>query len=336
MIKNYIYALALSCATTVAFAQKDVTLGIAGAAPTVDGIMDALYTDPLNMPMQNITNCIVASKACGGIIPATNCVTVAKWTAVYDNAAIYIFASVIDANKEANDKIELFLSMDNDRTSNCPLDWPRAYNANTFQLELNEAALGALKVNSPNGQSSTVESAISVVTATGYDVEVKLIFSEMDFLSGLTPVAGRKIGFDIANNDFVGPTGDDKNQLYWNACCNNRNWTEATNFGIITLGAVVLDNGVGTNKLTSLINKVSVFPNPAANEVNVKINAKDNDNVNVSIINSLSQKVYTSNEAIGAGENLKTISTANLANGIYTVVISKGNLNTTEMVVINK
>ena len=336
MIKNYIYALALSCAATVAFAQKDVKIAKlkTGTTVIVDGVADAVYSDALNIPMQSIANCMAGVTDCGLTTPATNCKNVAKWTAVYNEEAIYIFASVVDNNKVAGDKIELFFSMDNDRTSNCPGNWPRAYNANTFQLELNGSAQGAVVPASPNGMVGAIESVKSVVTATGYDVEVKMIFSEMDFLSGKLPVAGRKIGFDIANNDAL--VGEEKAQSMWNACCVNRNWTESTSFGTLTLGDQEVAGVTSTNNLTSLVNKMTVYPNPAAGKVNLRISAVANDNVNIALVNSLSQKMYTSNQTLAAGETTHEINTENLANGIYTVVISKGNLNTTEMVVINK
>ena len=361
MIKNYIYALALSCAATVAFAQKDVKIAKlkAGTTIIVDGVADAAYIDPLNMSMQSISNCMLEIETCNSTSPASNCLTTGKWTAVYDQNAIYVFISILDKTLKGGDAVELFFAMDNNRLSTCgtpaAATWPRSYNATTFQLVSSSPIATKFTIGSPNGMASAAAVNAVKVTATGYDIEVKLLCSDdgADFLTSnpitllpLTLIPGRKIGFDVSsNNDDTGvlnAKGENtrQSQIMWNACCENRNWSEPLKFGTLSLGDQVVvgvpDQGVGTNNLTSLVNTMTVYPNPAAGKVNLRISAVANDNVNIALVNSLSQKVYTSNLTLVAGETNHEINTENLANGIYTVVISKGNLNTTEMVVINK
>jgi hypothetical protein len=332
MTKNYILAAMLSFGSLVAFGQsKDYFVGkLGGVTVTVDGNMDEIYGLSNRLAgMSTISNCIVLDNACGIVTPATNCTGSAKFAAVYNDEKLYVYAEVMDATPSSLvDGVELFFSMKNDRTSNCPGNWPRGYDAATFQI-ISTNPTGTLAVESPNGQIANITASASKAIAGGYSIEFELDFFEADFLSGLTVELGRKIGFDISVNQGEG--GPRISQMMWSACCGDRNWTEATNFGTLTL-----DDVVATNKLTSLINSVSLAPNPANNMLKLTVNAKNQDELAVSIINSLSQKVYSNTFNTVAGETFQEINTSNLAEGIYTVVLSKNGLNTTEKLVIKK
>ncbi|TAH25592.1 MAG: T9SS C-terminal target domain-containing protein [Cytophagales bacterium] len=331
MIKNYILATMFASIASLSMAQmKNYTVGKTLSTIKVDGVIDADY---MAGGMQMLENCIDNSTLDCNMPPATGCDKTTKWAALWNDNSLFVVAEVVDANLGTGDAIELFFSMTNDKTSNCPANWPRAYNASTFQIVSGSPTgnLDSLKVSSPNGQVGNVVAQAAKLTANGYIMEFELSWFEMDFLTtpALIPVIGRKIGFDISNNQGIATRTA---QSMWNQNGGNRNWTDPSGFGTITLGDVV--NSV--NKLNSLVNKVSIAPNPAADLVNVTINAKQQDEVSISIINSLSQKVYNNNQAVVAGETKHEIATDNLPNGIYTVVISKGNLSATEKLVINK
>ena len=239
-MKTKLFLLAASLWCTQSFGQKVLEIGKTSTAPTIDGV--------LNEPQWNISNGItnqinMDAIDCGIITPATNNKNTASFGAFYDDEYLYVGVKVMDANLTIGDEVQLYFSMDNDRTSNCPGNWPRAYNANTFELMFNP--LGGGSVNSPNGMASAVESFKSSLVPGGYIVEIKLLWSEMDFLSGLNLFEGRKIGFDVGVNDQLFPTS--VAQIMWNNCCSNRNWTEATNFGIIQLNTNVCNKPVIEN-----------------------------------------------------------------------------------------
>ena len=233
-MKTKLFLLAASLWCTQSFGQKVLEIGKSFSEPTIDGVLNESAWNISN----SITNQIAESTECGYSIPATNNTNSATFGAFYDDNYLYVGVQVKDFNILQNDGIELFLSMDNDRTSNCPGNWPRAYNANTFQIII--SAFGA--VSSPNGMVSAVESFKVSLIPGGYVAEIKMPWSEMDFLSGLTVNRGRKIGFDIGVTDEI--PNQSRAELMWNNCCANRNWTEATNFGTIQLGTDVCNSPV--------------------------------------------------------------------------------------------
>ncbi len=92
----------------------------------------------------------------------------------------------------------------------------------------------------------------------------------------------------------------------------------------------------GTDKITNLVTNISLYPNPATNEANITINALQNDVVTLEVVNALSQKVYSAIQPITAGQTVHSIPTAQLKQGVYTVIISKDNSSTSKILVINK
>jgi len=345
MQKTLLIILAV-CASSLSYAQKNYNVQKIHTPPIVDGVADELYSYLWTSKVQDITNCIRESLQCEIATPATNCTNMVQWVSAMDEDFLYVFVSVQDNQINKEDGVSLYFAMDNDRTSNCPNNWPRAYNANTFEIvAINPADP---KVSSPNGMGAAVEAAKVQLTNCGYNIEFKLSFSEMDFLTGLKPINGRKIGFDISNYN---QDGLEKSQLMWNNCCSNRNWTESTNFGTLTFdeGKIYRRSAdspanhlgdinicTGSEKITSLVSHLSIYPNPAANEVQVNIKALQNEQISVEIVNALSQKVYSSSIAITAGENSHLIPTSQLQNGVYTVFIQKDNRSTSKILVINK
>lgn len=341
-MQKTLFIILTFCVTTLVCAQKNYYVQKSYYAPIIDGKADNVYSYTI---VENATNCIQESYDCGITTPAHNCTNAMQWASVMDEDFLYVFVSVKDNNITSEDGVELFFSMDNDRKSNCPDYFPGAYNANTFRILASNPA--NVKLSSPNGVGSAVELAMAEIVNCGYNIEFKLSFSEMDFLTGLKPFSGRKIGFDIANNNKLGMNNS---QLMWNNCCSNRNWTESTSFGTLTLNELITrrsvdspKNGFGdinicttTDKITSLESNMSIYPNPAANEVNVNINALQNEQISVEIVNALSQKVYNRSIAITAGENIHFISTNQLQDGVYTVVIHKDNRSTSKILLIKK
>lgn len=135
------------------------------------------------------------------------------------------------SNANNGDALQLFLSMDNNRSSNCPKDLPRSYGVNDFQLIYFLDG----QITSPQAMEIAVEYKKANLDG-GYSLEIRLSWAELDFWSGLQPESGRVIGFDIANDDIDAKGQNNQSQLMWNQCCTNRNWIETMNFGKLVLG----------------------------------------------------------------------------------------------------
>ncbi|MGZ3883264.1 MAG: Omp28-related outer membrane protein [Bacteroidia bacterium] len=75
---------------------------------------------------------------------------------------------------------------------------------------------------------------------------------------------------------------------------------------------------------------VNLYPNPAVGSTNLAIELSQNETVNISVLNSLGQEIYTSKgNSYDAGVNTVSLNTENWAAGVYNVNIStaKGSMN---------
>jgi hypothetical protein len=75
--------------------------------------------------------------------------------------------------------------------------------------------------------------------------------------------------------------------------------------------------GVSKNELTS---SISLYPNPATNEVNININDNTYDSIIIQVFNSLGQKLQ-STESNGQTTNNFSLDVSNLATGLYFINI---------------
>ncbi len=340
MKKIYLSILSLTLGIfTSTYAQTKKELLIPQGTPVVDGIIDEAYGDISKNLLTNFINFGADAEKCAAApgTPNPNNVTVG---ATWDDSCLYVIMKVIDATPNGNeDAAEIFIALEPVSTPCADVTGPNGIYGSKNTGTSSEQIYYKKLSNTAVGSFGAVPSFPfkSTNTSDGYIFEAKMRltgeFGLGYFLAPYTPQVGTIIGIDFANaNNAV---GGGKNQSMWNQCCGNRNWARIENYGVGKFVPTITGTD-GTNSLNGLVNKMTVYPNPAAGKVNVKIDAVANDNVNIALINSLSQKVYTGNQALAAGVTNHEINTENLANGIYTVVISKGNLNTTEMVVINK
>lgn len=92
---------------------------------------------------------------------------------------------------------------------------------------------------------------------------------------------------------------------------------------------------VGLTNKTAL-NEFDVYPNPASNDVNVKISVANAQTSTIKVLNNLGQVVITKNVSLNAGSNTVNVDTKNLASGIYYVSYDAGNGATTKKLTITK
>ncbi|MFP4470578.1 MAG: T9SS type A sorting domain-containing protein [Bacteroidales bacterium] len=82
--------------------------------------------------------------------------------------------------------------------------------------------------------------------------------------------------------------------------------------------------------------KVSLFPNPAKDEISIELNTSENAAVEFSLIDLTGQTILNRNLNFSAGQNKHRIRLNNLSNGIYMVKLAKGNDVYTNKLIINQ
>jgi hypothetical protein len=93
---------------------------------------------------------------------------------------------------------------------------------------------------------------------------------------------------------------------------------------------------VGVNSLANSTNGFDVYPNPASNEVNVKITSNNAQTSSIKVLNNLGQVMIIKNVSLNVGTNSVQIDTKQLASGIYYVSYDSGNGAVTKKLTITK
>jgi PKD repeat protein len=73
------------------------------------------------------------------------------------------------------------------------------------------------------------------------------------------------------------------------------------------------------------ITAVTLFPNPASDNVNLELNMRDNSTITVSIVDNSGKVVYLEDKDVFEGQNVHSLNTASLSAGYYNVVLSTEN-----------
>jgi PKD repeat protein len=73
------------------------------------------------------------------------------------------------------------------------------------------------------------------------------------------------------------------------------------------------------------ITAVTLFPNPATDNVNLELNMRDNSTISVSIVDNSGKVVYSENKEVVEGQNVHSLTTSSLSSGYYNVVLSTEN-----------
>jgi len=98
-----------------------------------------------------------------------------------------------------------------------------------------------------------------------------------------------------------------------------------------------------TSNVTSIsnnavnINDVKLYPNPTATSANLTIDLRQNEVLNISVLNSLGQEVYSVKSAnYNAGENTITFNTENWAAGVYFINVASAQGSVKQKLTVNK
>jgi hypothetical protein len=108
----------------------------------------------------------------------------------------------------------------------------------------------------------------------------------------------------------------------------------------ITYGAVLNSAStiwyLGVSDVKAGIQGLRVFPNPASENANVIFDLDNASNVNISVIDATGRVVYSHAQQMNAGEQNVNVPVANLATGIYNVIIATENGSVTERLSVAK
>jgi hypothetical protein len=111
--------------------KRKVTPFIEKGSITIDGVMDEKYWTNFSPLPYGITDNIDCQNIDNTPVPKSHS---ASFSTLWDEELLYVAVDVKDLLIQEKDEVVLYFSMQNDRTSNCPGNWPRAYDVSHFKL----------------------------------------------------------------------------------------------------------------------------------------------------------------------------------------------------------
>ena len=92
-------------------------------------------------------------------------------------------------------------------------------------------------------------------------------------------------------------------------------------------------SGLNENAVNSANNSI-IFPNPAENNAVLSIDLKDNNNVEITLLNTIGQVIKTSNSLGQMGKNNISIDLTGVSSGIYMVNVKVANASNTKKLIV--
>ncbi len=247
-----------------------------------------------------------------GIVAGTGTInnTVA-WGATWDFTNLYLGVQVTDAVVEGsgnpwdNDAIEFYFDGNHDSDG--------AYDAD-FDTQLIMDALNTDNLwIKADGVPITDFDAKWTATDDGYNVELRLAWSNFGFEAG----RNRTMGFTIGNNDSDNGVGRDYQSAWYGT---GNNWNNTADHGDLQLAGGPLNPDVATNEVFYNDN-LSLFPNPTSKATGFSILSDGQvfvGKTQVNIFNLLGQRVVTESINFDASK-LINIKNSHLTSGTYFV-----------------
>lgn len=101
-------------------------------------------------------------------------------------------------------------------------------------------------------------------------------------------------------------------------------WIQDISTGEVFQSAVIPGNNIGLNELEKQYG-LMVYPNPAHGQTFVGINAENDENASLSVMNTLGQVVLVKDVTLNPGKNAIPVDVSNFAAGLYMVNVKIGN-----------
>lgn len=105
--------------------------------------------------------------------------------------------------------------------------------------------------------------------------------------------------------------------------------------GCSTTSTQVINANVGVTEQT-LVNAMTLYPNPANDNMNIELSMNDNSEVQIMAYNLSGQILVNENKNLATGKTTLTYDVANWSNGIYFIRVTSGNTVNTMKVVISR
>lgn len=261
---------------------------------TIDGAIDAVWDDANVKPMN-------ATKLLSGAV-SNNADLSGYAKLLWDNNNLYFLAVVTDDTKQNDsqssyddDQVELYFDGNNEKAE--------SYDDNDCQYSFGWND-GTVVGTIPSAASKTNITYSAVATTNGYVIEAKLPWST---IKG-TATADKFIGVDfMINDDDNNGTRDGK--LSWNSATDDA-YQNASLFGTAKLSPQLLITGIENTTFEN----ISIFPNPAANDVYVN-----------GFVGDFEYAIADqSGRAILEGKATERINIAELKSGVYMLQVKQG------------
>ncbi len=105
--------------------------------------------------------------------------------------------------------------------------------------------------------------------------------------------------------------------------------------GCSTTSTQVINANVGVTEQT-LVNAMTLYPNPANDNMNIELTMNDNSNVQIMAYDLSGQVLVNENKNLATGKTTLTYDVTNWSNGIYFIRVTSGNTVNTMKVVISR
>lgn len=150
--------------------------------------------------------------------------------------------------------------------------------------------------------------------ATSHSIDTVMTAAQISFVNGYPAALETTPDYRLSNSSPVASGSSFTNTIFGNTFTGIRNVTTFTN------------------------KMVTVYPNPAADKATLVIDALNEASLNISIVDINGRLVSTPvmNQNLSVGENVFTISTDNLNNGVYFVTLNSDNGKETVKLIVNK
>lgn len=196
----------------------------------------------------------------------------------------------------------------------------------------NGATTPSIDVTSTGNYTVTVTNA-NACNGVGTSDQVVLTFTQSPVAAATYSTSGTIVTFTNTSTNATSYSWDFGDFTNSSAASPSHAYTANGSY-VVTLTAT---NGNCTDVYTtnvsisasieelSGITAVTLFPNPATDNVNLELNMRDNSTVTVSIVDNSGKVVYTENKEVYEGQNVHSLNTSSLSAGYYNVVLSTDN-----------
>jgi len=236
---------------------------------------------------------------------------VVAWGALWDATSFYIGAQVEDAVVEGagnpwdNDAIEFYIDGNHDEDGAFDSDFDT-------QLILDFVNESVLWIKADGVPVTDYESNWTF-TNDGYNVELRVAWSNIDFFAG----RNKSIGWSLGNNDSDNGIGRDYQSVWYG---DENNWN---NTGV--LGDLQLAGGpysIGISEHATYDASFVLYPNPSNGNTYLRTTGDIFDGeVDIYINDLTGRTVTTQNETIFGANNIVQLNTNQLESGIYFITI---------------